>query len=105
MILLEHTCDVARNQAIGTNGRKGYVTKYTGVSCLFLPMSRQAAIQNQFDVGSSWDIYFDDGVDIQVGDKLTFNGNKFIVNGRQPYSGLAWVSHLHVTAETENAHV
>lgn len=105
MLLLEHTCDVARNQAVGTNFRKQYVTITTGVRCLFLPMSRQAAIQNQFDVGYSWDVYFDDGVDIQVGDRLTYSGTTYIVAGRQPYSGLAWVSHLHIMAQTENAHV
>lgn len=103
--MLEHTCDVARNQAVGTNGRKQYVTVATSVPSLFLPMSRQSAIQNQFDISNSWDIYFNDGTDVQVGDKLTYNGVKYIVAGRQPFSGLAWVSHLHIMAQTENAHV
>lgn len=103
MLLLNHTCDVARNQAVGTNGRKQYVTIASNVPSLFLPMSRQAAVQNQFDIGNSWDIYFDDGTDVQVGDRLTFNGTKYLVAGRQPFTGLGIVSHLHVMAQTEKA--
>ncbi|WP_427007193.1 hypothetical protein [Pseudarthrobacter sp. H2] len=76
---------------------------YTGLQCLFLPMTAQAAVQNGFSVGFGWDIYFNDGTDIQIGDKLTFSGTTYIVRGKQPYSGLPLVSHVHLTAETEHA--
>jgi hypothetical protein len=101
--LLQHSCDVARNQAVGTNGRKSYVALSTGLPCLFLPMSAQAAVQNGFSVGFGWDVYVDDGTDIQIGDKLTFSGTTYIVRGKQPYTGLQLVSHVHLTAETEHA--
>jgi hypothetical protein len=103
MVDLFHTCDVARNQAVGTNGRKAYSPIAARVACLFLPMSTQAAIQNQFSIGYAWDIYFSDGTDVQVGDKLTYSGQTYIVRGRQPYAGIPLVSHLHITAETEHA--
>jgi hypothetical protein len=70
---------------------------------MFLPMSAQAAIQNSFSVGFAWDIYFNDGQDIQIGDKLTYNGQTYIVRGKQPFAGLPVVAHLHITAETEHA--
>lgn len=103
MLLLLHTCDVARNQAVGTNGRKQFSSLYATVPSLFLPMSAQAAIQNGFSVGFAWDIYFNDGIDVQIGDKLTYSGQTYIVRGRQPYAGLPIVSHLRITAETEHA--
>ncbi|MEB0287227.1 hypothetical protein QN355_11745 [Cryobacterium sp. 10S3] len=103
MIDLFHVCDVARNQAVGTNGRKQFSSLYTAVPSLFLPMSAQAAIQNGYSVGFAWDIYVDDGTDIQIGDKLTYSGQTYIVRGRQPYAGLPIVSHLHLMAETEHA--
>lgn len=100
--LLQHSCDVARNQSLGTNGRHQFATIATAVPSLFLPMSAQAAIQNQFSVGYAWDIYFNDGTDIQIGDRLTYNGQTYLVRGKQPYSGLQLVSYLHVSAETEH---
>lgn len=104
MLLLDHSCTVARNQAVGTNGRKAYATVAINVPCLALPMSAQAAIENGFSVGSSYDVYFSDGADIQTGDKLTVNGGVLFVRGRQPFTGLlAPVSHLHVMATTEGA--
>ena len=66
-------------------------------------MSAQSAIQNSFSVGFGWDIYFADGADIQMGDKLSYGGQAYIVRGRQPFSGIPMASHLHITAETEHA--
>ncbi|MGO4470338.1 hypothetical protein AB4Y95_00165 [Arthrobacter sp. M-10] len=76
-------------------------TVYTAVPCLFLPMSAQAAIQNGYSVGFAWNIYVDDGTDIQIGDKLTWNSVTYLVRGRQPFTGLQLVSHLKISAETE----
>lgn len=104
MLQLDHTCSIQRNTAIGTNGRKGFTAKASGLRCLFLPMSRQAAIQNGFDVGYTWDVYFDDGTDVKVGDRLVWNGTNYIVNGKQAFTGLAAaVNHVHLTATTENS--
>ena len=103
MLDLLHTCDVARNQTLGTNGRKSMATVQTAVPCLFLPMSAYAAIQNGYSVGFAWDVYAADGTDIQMGDKLTWNGVTYLVRGRQPYTGLPVVSHLRLTVETERS--
>jgi len=101
--LLVHNCDIARNQPVGTNGRRSFVTLTTAVQCLFLPMTAQAAVQNGFSVGFAWDIYFLDGTDVKIGDRLTQNGQTYIIRGKQPYLNMPFVSHLHMTAETEHA--
>ncbi|MEA9986251.1 hypothetical protein [Subtercola sp. RTI3] len=67
-------------------------------------MSRTSAVQNGYDVGKAWDVYFDDGTDVQVNDRLSFNGENYIVKGRQVFSSFPAVSHIQVTAVTENAH-
>lgn len=103
MLGLQHQCDVARNQAVGTNGRKQMTTVHTAIACLFLPMSPQAAIQNNYSVGTAWDVYVDDGTDIQIGDMLTWNSATYIVRGRQPFTGLPVVSHIRLAAVTEHA--
>lgn len=103
--MLKHRCTVARNQAVGTNGRKAYSTVQSSVACLFLPMSSVASIQNGYSVGFSWDIYAKDGTDIQIGDRLTWNGKTYLVRGKQPFTGFGRVSYLKVSAETERANV
>jgi hypothetical protein len=102
---LVHTCNVARNVAVGTNGRKSYQALSNGLPCLFLPMSAYSAVQNGYTVGSAFNVYFNDGTDVQVGDKLTYNGQSYIVRGREVFTGIPVVSHIKVTAVTENAHV
>lgn len=101
--LLVHRCDVARNQPVGTNGRKELAPVATDLPCLFLPLDRQAAIENGYSVGYAWDVYFDDGTDIQKGDRLTFNGRKYIVGGDRPFEHIPIVGHLHVIATTEDS--
>jgi hypothetical protein len=101
--LLKHSCSTARNVAVGTNGRKQYQALLANVRCMFTPMSAQASVQNQFDVGFGWDVFFPDGTDVQIGDKLTWNGRTYLVRGRQPFTGYGRVSYLEVSAETEQA--
>jgi hypothetical protein len=104
---LEHTCSTLRQMPLvgSTNGRKSLVDHLTDVECLFLPMSAQASIQNGFDVGQGWSVYFDEGTDVQVGDKLVFNDNGYVIRGLRPFTGIPLVSHIEATVVTENAHV
>lgn len=104
MILL-HACDVARSQAVGTNGRRQLATVQTAVPCTFVPMSAKSSIDHNFAVGFGWDIYFDDGADIRSGDRLSWNGGTYIVSGTQPFIGFPGVSHVRVAAETEHGNV
>jgi hypothetical protein len=102
---LFHSCSTQRNAAVGTNGRKSFSNNLSSVRCLFLPMSSFSAIQNGFTVGSAYDVYFDDGTDVAVNDRLIWSGNTYLVKGVQRFTGLPTVSHIKVTAVTENAHV
>lgn len=104
MIGLVHNCSTSRTQKVGTNGRKTMSTLLPSVDCLFLPMSAYTAVQNGYDVGSAWNVYFNDGIDVQVGDKLTCSGNSYLVRGVRKFSGFPAVSHIEVAATTENAH-
>lgn len=104
MLQLNHTCDIQRNQALGTNGRKQFAALTSDVACLFLPMSRKAAVENGFEPGYVWDVYMADGTDVQTTDRLVFNGANYVVGGKQAYSGLlAPVNHIHLTVTTEKA--
>lgn len=100
MLGLQHTCDVSRNAPVGTNGRRQLTLIYEGVRCLALPMSTQATLQNGFDLGRGYDFYFDPSADVKVGDKLDFDGDTYIVSGRQNFK-VAFVGHIHVTAQQE----
>ena len=101
MMLLDHTCDIARTQAVGTNGRRQMASLYTGIPCLALPMNNTTAIQNQFSIGRAYDFYFADRQDVKNGDKLTWNGSTFIVKVVQPFTGLAFGSHIRTMCEQE----
>lgn len=101
MFALEHTCDIRRMAAVGTNGRKQLASLYTAVPSLFLPMSPKATIANNFSMGRGYDVYFDDGQDVKVGDELVYAGNTYKVGGVQRFAGLPMVSHVHVAAEQE----
>ena len=101
---LIHTCDTERSAAVGTSDRlKAMQTNLSAVPCLFLPMSAQAAIQNNFEVGYGFTVYFEDGTDVQVGDRLTWNGTRYLVRGRQAYPGFDAISHLSISAESEHS--
>lgn len=103
MLLLQHMCSISRKTTLGTNGRKSMQVVKANVSCLCLPMNAVAAIQNGFDVGTAWNIYFNETTDIQVGDRVVANNMAFIVKGKMPYLNLPIISHIQVSAVTENA--
>jgi hypothetical protein len=44
MLLLEHTCTIKRNAAVGINGRRQLADLYTAVPCLALPMGLSTAV-------------------------------------------------------------
>jgi hypothetical protein len=104
-MMLRHKCDLGRFVNEGTNKRRIYQALYTGLSCLVLPMSAYASVQNSYSVGSAFEVYFKDGADVKVSDKLTYNGQTFIVRGREAFTGIPSVSYLKISAVTENAHV
>ena len=100
MLLLSHTCDISRNTAVGTNGRRTMQAVYTGVSCLAIPMSQRTAISANFELGRGYDFFFNYGQDVKVGDQLSWEGDTYTVSAIQKYN-LPMVEHFHVTAQQE----
>jgi hypothetical protein len=85
MLLLEHTCTIRRNAAVGTNGRQQLSDLYTAVPCLALPMGLSTAVSNGFSLGKAYDVFFADGQDVKPGDKLIIEGDSYLVKGIQPF--------------------
>lgn len=102
MFGLNNTATIARNVALGTNGRRQFSDLYTGVACLLLPLSRQAAVHQNMEPGRSFDVFFNDGTDVLVGDKLTISGVAYIVKGIEAFQ-VPVVSHVRALCETEHA--
>lgn len=101
MQLLQHTCDVERKIAVGTNGRKELAPFSKNKPCTIIPMSAPASIENGYSVGSGYNIYFPPGTDVKVGDKLKGLGQEFYVKAVIPYIGFGPVSHIQTMASTE----
>jgi hypothetical protein len=101
MVGLIHTCDIQRDQALGTNGRRKVATISTGNPCLFLPLGTATSIQLSFSLGRGYEVYFNDGMDVKIRDKLLFNGSSFVVRFVLPFIGMPFVSHMRVMAEQE----
>lgn len=102
MLQLEHICAISRDTAIGTNGRTEKSSVYTDVPCLVLPMNTSTAIQNKFEIGRAYDIYFADGQDVKPGDQLTYSGSSFMVKVVQPYA-VAYAAHVRTMCQQEIA--
>lgn len=100
MLMLIHRCDISRNTAVGTNGRHAMQSRYTAIECLAIPMPAQTSIQNGFELGRGYDIYFHNGQDVKVGDKLTWNGDTYVVSAIQRYL-LPMVEHIHAMCKQE----
>lgn len=100
--MLRQTCDTQRNTAVGTNGRKAFQANLTGQRCMFVPMSAEAAIQYQYKAGYAWTVFFQDGTDVRVGDKLIWKGQNYLVKGKKPFTDYGIVSNLEVMVESEN---
>jgi hypothetical protein len=103
MLLLNHTCDVWRKQALGTNGRKQLQAYKTAVPCLAMPMSTAATIRNGYSVGHAYEVYYDDGADVRIGDQIKVNGLSLMVKVVRPYVGMPPVSHVEVECEEVTA--
>ena len=101
--LLEHSANIARNQAVGTNGRRSFSTLYTQLGCSLQPLSRQAAIHANMEPGRSFDVFFGDGTDVLVGDRLTISGVNYIVKGVQAFTLFPLMNHVRAFVETEHA--
>ncbi len=100
MLMLQHTCNINRDTAVGTNGRTAKTALYTGVSCLVLPMNSNTAIQNHFEIGRAYDIFFADGQDVKPGDQLVYNGSNFMVKVVQPFA-VPNVGHVRTLCQQE----
>jgi hypothetical protein len=100
MFLLEHTCTIKRNAAVGTNGRRQLSDLYTAVPCLALPMGLSTAVSNGFSLGKAYDVFFADGQDVKPGDKLIIDGASYLVKGVQPFK-VPTVGHIRALCSQE----
>lgn len=104
MLLLNHTCDIYRMQAIGdSTTRKSMQLLTSGVRCLGLPLGANVTIQNEMQLGRAYQFNFAPGTDVQVGDRLLWNGAKVSVKYVRPYVNTPPVSHIEVMCEQEVA--
>lgn len=103
-LMFAHTATIRRNAALGTNGRHQMADVHTNVPCLALPMNNTAAVENGFEVGRAYDLYFEDGTDVKPGDKAVIStGITITIGVVQPFVGLAFVSHVKTMGEQEVA--
>jgi hypothetical protein len=100
MMLLEHTCTIKRNAAVGNNGRYQVQDLAVNVACLKLPMNTTTAIQNEFSLGRAYDIYFADGQDVKPGDKIIIGSYSFVAKAVQLYE-VPTVGHVRALCEQE----
>lgn len=103
MLLLNHTCDIYRTVNVGTNGRRKQSLLHSNVRCLALPMGANASIQNEMQIGRSYDVHFGPDADIRVGDRLMWNGTKLSVRYVRDYRNTPPVSHFEAACEQEVA--
>jgi hypothetical protein len=85
-MLLEHTCTIRRNTAVGTNGRRTMADLATSVPCLALPMALSTAVSNGFSLGKAYDVYFEPDQDVRPGDKLLIGSDDYTVKGVQNFN-------------------
>lgn len=100
MLMLEHTCDIWRNAALGTNGRTQLQSLYTGVSCLLLPLNSQTTITEGFSLGRGYETFFEDDQDVKIGDRLVRSGKNYTVKYVETYE-TPLAAHLRVLCEQE----
>ena len=101
MLLLQHTCEIYRNEGLGTNGRALKALVASSVRATFIPMSSEASIRNGHSVGKAYDVYFSSGTDVKVGDRLKRDGQDYAVSAVIPFEGFGIVSHRQVIATLE----
>lgn len=101
MLLLNHTCDIWRTVAVGTNGRSEMRSLYAGIRCLALPMGSNTTIQNDMQLGRAYEVSFAPDADIKVGDRIVWNGAKLSVKFVRDYRNVPPVSHFEAVCEQE----
>jgi len=99
-MLLNQTCTIQRNVAVGTNGRRQMADLYTAVPCLALPMGLSTAIANNFSLGRAYDVYFSDGQDIKPSDKLKIGTDRYTVKGTEVFT-VPLIGHIRALCEQE----
>lgn len=101
--LFPHRASIKRSQAIGTNGRRQQVILATDAVCLFVPMASRAEIENGYEIGTGYDVYFKGtGQDVKTGDQLVWDGGTFNIRGVRTYA-VPRIGHKHVLATREGA--
>lgn len=103
MLLLNHTCDLHRTAAVGTNGRKQMQLLHSAVRCLVLPMGSATTIENGMQLGRAYEAHFDPTGDVRVGDRLVWNDTKLSVKYVRDYRNTPPVSHFVAICEQEVA--
>jgi hypothetical protein len=101
MRLFYHTVDVQRMATTGQGISKEMTPLYTGIQCNVQPADNQTAIDNGWNFGQAYNVFFDDGTDIKKGDKILFGGMVLIVQGTKPFTGLPRLSHVEVLCQKE----
>jgi len=101
-MLFEHLCDVWRNAAVGTNGRKAVSLHESDVSCLLLPMATRTAIEQGWNIGRAYDAFFPTGTDVKTGDQLKRDGETYTVSAVRKYE-TAYSAHIHALCQQEVA--
>lgn len=100
MFMLEHTCDIWRNETVDTNGRTTLTQLTTDVRCLLLPMAQPTAVSQNMDIARAYDGFFETSVDIKVGDQLRKGDQKYTVRALHLFDTLHG-AHIHCLLEQE----
>jgi hypothetical protein len=102
MHMLYHSCEIQRMSSTGQGISKTMQPLATGVPCLAIPMDNQSTIDNGWEWGQGYDVYFDETQDVKKGDKIIVNGATLIVQGVKDYSGFAMVSHKQTMCQRDD---
>lgn len=103
MRLFYHSVSVSRMASTGQGISKTQQALYTGIQCNVQPLDNQSTIDNGWEYGQGYNVFFDDGTDIKKGDKLTWGSVTLIVQGVKQFTGLPRLSHLEVLCQREDS--
>jgi hypothetical protein len=96
-----HSCQVKRDVAVGTNGRHKKQLLSSSNRCLFIPMASRSEIENDYSIGSGYDVYFaNPTADIKAGDQLLWKGDTYNIRAARSYA-VPRVGYLHCLAVRE----
>lgn len=103
--MLNDRCDVHRNQAVGTNGRRSFQLVASSVACKFIPLDREPTIAMNLTVGYAFTVYMAADAGTVAGDKLIKAGVSYLVHAVSHYDFNSTTRHLELIVETEKANV